>query len=213
MDYELIIFDCDGTLVNSEPLTMKLLSVMMKEIGVRQSEATLMETFAGKNMKAITDFVTSQIGPFDEQAFEEDYRNRCIDLFKEELQAIPGVIDLLRSVKTKKCIASNGPHRKMNLTLAATGIDQYFEKEHIFSAYDVQKWKPDPALIYYVLEKMDCKASGAILIEDTISGVNAGLAAGITTLAYNPEQDKELLSSDALNFSTMAEIKQYLKLG
>ena len=212
-EYKLVIFDCDGTLVNSEPLTMKLLSQMMRELGIKQSQSALMEAFAGKNMKAITDFVSSHIGPFDEKAFEEDYRLRCVHLFQEELQPIPGVIDLIKSVKTAKCIASNGPQRKMKLSLSATGIDQYFNKEHIFSAYDIQKWKPDPALIHFVLDRMKCKEPEAILIEDTMSGVNAGLTAGITTLAYNPEQDKDLLSSGALNFSTMAEIKHYLNLG
>ena len=211
-EYKLIIFDCDGTLVNSEPLTMRILSLMMRELGIERSDSALLEAFAGKNMKAITDFVSSHIGPFDENTFEEDYRQRCVQLFRKELQPIPGSIELIKSVKTSKCIASNGPHRKMKISLSATGINQYFKDEHIFSAYDIQKWKPDPALIYFALDRMKCKENEAILIEDTMSGVNAGLTAGITTLAYNPEQDQDLLSSGALNFSTMAEIKHYLNL-
>jgi len=210
MKYDLVIFDCDGTLVNSEPLTMKLLVKMMLEIGVKEDYEWLLENFAGKNMKAITDLIEDHIGPFDTEAFEEDYRTRCADLFQEELQPIAGVIDLISSIPCAKCIASNGPQRKMKLSLSCTEIDRWFHTEHIFSAYDIQKWKPDPALIHYALERMNVRASKAVLIEDTMSGVMAGLKAEVDTIAFNPKQDQKLLNSGATNFSNMEDIKQYL---
>jgi len=210
MKYDLVIFDCDGTLVNSEPLTMKLLAKMMLEIGVKEDYEWLLENFAGKNMKAITDLIEDHIGPFDTEAFEEDYRTRCADLFQEELQPIAGVIDLISSIPCAKCIASNGPQRKMKLSLSCTEIDRWFHTEHIFSAYDIQKWKPDPALIHYALERMNVRASKAVLIEDTMSGVMAGLKAEVDTIAFNPKQDQKLLNSGATNFSNMEDIKQYL---
>ena len=210
MNYDLVIFDCDGTLVDSEPLTMQLLAAMMLEIGVKEEYEELLKNFAGKNMKAITDRIEDHIGPFDAIAFEEDYRNRCVALFQEELQPIPGVKDFITSIHVAKCIASNGPQRKMKLSLSATRIDELFQAEHIFSAYDIQKWKPDPALIHYVLKKMNVSASKAVLIEDTMSGVLAGLNAEVDTIAYNPEGEKTLLESGAINFTRMEDIKQYL---
>lgn len=210
MKYDLVIFDCDGTLVDSEPLTMQLLASMMLEIGVNEEYDWLLKNFAGKNMKAITDLIEEHIGPFDAIAFEEDYRDKCVSLFKEELQPIPGVKDLISSIDVAKCIASNGPHRKMKLSLSATRIDRLFQTEHIFSAYDVQKWKPDPALIHFALRKMNVSASKAVLIEDTMSGVLAGLSAEVDTIAFNPDGEKNLLESGAINFTRMEDIKQYL---
>ena len=210
MKYDLVIFDCDGTLVDSEPLTMRLLAQMMLEIGVKEDYEWLLENFAGKNMKAITDLIEDHIGPFDALAFEEDYRTRCVSLFQQELQPISGVIDLISSIPCAKCIASNGPQRKMKLSLSSTGIDQLFHPEHIFSAYDIQKWKPDPALIHYALERMNVSASKAVLIEDTMSGVMAGQNAEVDTIAFNPEQEQKLLNSGATNFTRMEDIKQYL---
>jgi HAD superfamily hydrolase (TIGR01509 family) len=210
MNYDLVIFDCDGTLVDSEPLTMQLLAKMMLDIGVQEDYEKLLENFAGKSMKAITDLIKSHIGPFDTTAFEEEYRQRCVSLFQKELQAIPGVVDLIHSIPVAKCIASNGPHRKMNLSLSATGIDKLFQPNHIFSAYDVQKWKPDPALINYALTKMKTSEDKAVLIEDTISGVLAGLNAKVDTIAFNPNNEKVLLESGAINFTSMEDIKQYL---
>jgi len=210
MKFDLVIFDCDGTLVDSEPLTMRLLVKMMLEIGVMEEYEWLLENFAGKNMKAITDLIEDHIGPFDASAFEEDYRTRCVTLFREQLQPIAGVKDLISSIDCAKCIASNGPQRKMKLSLSATRIDRLFEADHIFSAYDIQKWKPDPALILHALAQMNVSASRAVLIEDTMSGVMAGLSAQVDTIAFNPTQEQNLLNSGALNFSNMEDIKQYL---
>ena len=146
MSYELVIFDCDGTLVDSEPVTMRLIIQMMSEKGIALSFNEAMEIFAGKNMMAITSYMSGIIGSFDHGEFEEDYRSRCIDAFNAELKAVEGAETLITNLKIPYCIPSNGPKRKMDLTLKVTGLIKYFEEEAIFSAYDIQKWKPEPDL-------------------------------------------------------------------
>ena len=211
MRYNLVIFDCDGTLVDSEPVTMKLIAQMMLEMGVSKEPSELYDMFAGKNMSFITDFVESQIGLFDKISFEQDYRKRCVTMFEQELLPIPGVKNLVQSLQVPTCVASNGPHEKMDITLAVTGLDRSFTKDRIFSAYDIQKWKPDPALINYVLDKMNCRAQDAVLIEDTMSGIQAGLNANVDTLAYNPHQIEEISQCGVMNFASMEDIKSYLE--
>ena len=127
MKYDLLIFDCDGTLVDSEPVTNRLISKMMAERGITLSPHECLTNFSGKNIMYITDYMKRFIGPFDHETFEEEYRARCLKVFDYELKGIPGVENILEKEKTRKCIASNGPRRKMEATLKITGISKFFE--------------------------------------------------------------------------------------
>ena len=211
MSYELVIFDCDGTLVDSEPVTMRLIIQMMSEKGINLSFNEAMEIFAGKNMMAITSYMSGIIGSFDHGEFEEDYRSRCIDAFNAELKAVEGAETLITNLKIPYCIASNGPKRKMDLTLKVTGLIKYFEEEAIFSAYDIQKWKPEPDLYLHAASRMSVVAHKAIVIEDTLPGLMGAINAGIQAIAYNPEQKRDLYLDSVPNFSSMDDILDYLK--
>ena len=211
MSYELVIFDCDGTLVDSEPVTMRLIIKMMLEKGIELSFNEAMKLFAGKNMIAITSYMSAIIGSFDYLEFEEDYRSRCIDVFNAELKAVEGAEALITKLKIPYCIASNGPRRKMDLTLKVTGLNKYFEDEVIFSAYDIQKWKPEPDLYLHASSCMRVVSDKAIVIEDTLPGLMGAINAGIPAIAYNPEQKSDLYIDNVLNFSSMNQIQDYLK--
>lgn len=210
MKYDLVIFDCDGTLVDSEPVTMRLICKMMQEMGIELAFNEALEDFAGKNMMHITTYMESQIGSFDKVAFEKDYRHRCIQVFKDELEIVPGVDDLIKQLPVPYCIASNGPKEKMDVTLSVTGLIDLFDPNHIFSAYDFQKWKPDPTLYQSVLAYFDCSPECAVVIEDTMPGIMGAVNAGIDTIAYNPKNEMELNQSEAKNFGSMREISNYL---
>lgn len=212
--YDLVIFDCDGTLVDSEPLTMRLMTHMMSEMGLDVGFDEAMGEFAGKNIMYITSFMEKHIGTFDHLAFEQDYRSRCLKIFDDELESVEGVEDLIKSLKVPSCIASNGPHAKMNVTLKVTSLDKYFSKNNIYSAYDILKWKPEPDLYLYALNQMNCAPQRAIIVEDTIAGLMGAVNAGIDVVAYNPLSNKELFVDGVDNFKTMQAIQDhFLNLG
>jgi HAD superfamily hydrolase (TIGR01509 family) len=172
------------------------------------------DEFAGKNIMYITSYMEKHIGRFDHHAFENDYRSRCLNIFDKELECIEGVVELIESLTVPSCIASNGPHSKMDVTLKVTSLDKYFSKETIYSAYDISKWKPDPELYLHALNKMSCDVRRAIIVEDTIAGLMGAVNAGIDVVAYNPMSKQELYVDGVLNFKTMKSIQDhFMSLG
>lgn len=209
MKYDLVIFDCDGTLVDSEPVTMRLIVTMMKERGLTLSFEDALQEFAGKNLMLINDYMEQHIGPFDHDAFEEEYRYRCLDVFDKELEIVEGVDVLIHKLKIPYCIASNGPRRKMDVTLKVTGLDKLFPIENIYSAYDIKKWKPEPDLYLYAAKHMNVEKSRAIVVEDTLPGLMGAVNGGIDVVAYNPHENQEMKIDGVPNFKHMNEIGDY----
>lgn len=210
--YELIIFDCDGTLVDSEKLTNRLIATMINEIGIPVDTESCLDLFAGKTISHITSYIKEQGVTINDQEFESSYRSRCTDLFHGELQAIPGVEELLMSLKVPYCIASNGPKKKMNVTLPASGLDKYFTEETVFSAYDIKKWKPEPTLFLHAAKQMNVHASKCLVIEDTWSGVMGAVNAKIDVLAYNPHRDARMYLDGVPNYCKMTDIQNFIEV-
>ncbi len=212
--YDLVIFDCDGTLVDTEVITAEILVKMMKEIGIPMTHEECEQHFIGKNMLAITTHIQGQLPigtAFDPSAFEKDYRQRMKIKCEESLVPLPGAIDLVFSVPCDICIASNGPREKMKVTLSITGLDAYFPEEKVFSAYDRQIWKPDPDLFIAAAEKSKIAPEKCLVIEDTIHGVIAAQKAGMDVVAVNAHNHKEEIeSSQTPMFDDLFQVKAYL---
>ncbi len=208
--YELIIFDCDGTLVDSEPLTNGLISDLINERGIEMTKARSLDLFAGKTIVHINDFIREYRSDHDDVAFEEEYRERCLEKFNAELEAIDGVKELLESLTVPFCVASNGPKVKMATTLPASGLDQYFDEKNTFSAYDINKWKPEPDLFRYAAKQMGVDYSKALVIEDTWSGVMGAINGQIDVWAYNAHLDPRVFLSGVPNFKTMSALHNNL---
>jgi HAD superfamily hydrolase (TIGR01509 family) len=209
MKYELVIFDCDGTLVDSESLTNRIIADMLTEIGIPTTAKASYDLFAGKKFSDIVLHINQQ--SIDYKAdFETEFRRRSKIVFEQELKPIPGIMDLLRNIKIPMCIASNGPRVKMAVSLKATEIKPFFPDENIFSAYDLQKWKPKPDLFLHAAKKMNTIPSKCIVIEDTISGVMGAINANMDVLAYNPHQDITMKNTSAKNFTTIASLMDYI---
>lgn len=209
-EYQLIIFDCDGTLVDSEPLTNRVISELMKDYGIHLTPVECHDRFAGKNIMVITDFISQTKSDLDVVLFEEKYRQRSKEIFNDELQSIPGAKELISDLDIPFCVASNGPKKKMKITLPAVGLDQFFTESNTFSAYDIKAWKPKPDLFLHACEEMNTHPSKALVIEDTWSGVMGAINANIDVWAYNPHGDKRLYLDQVPNFTKFYDIQHLL---
>ena len=140
------------------------------------------------------------------EEMEKHFRQEIARLFEASLQPIDGVNELLAAITTPMAVVSNGPVSKMQHSLGLTKLRDYFG-DHLYSGYDLKKWKPDPAVIYHAANSMGVSLSRCILVEDSASGVNAGIAAGIPVFYYcadrhNPAMEHPLVTT----FHAMREL-------
>ncbi len=210
-NYQLIIFDCDGTLVDSEKIACTLIASMLTEIGIPCTPEESSDLFLGTKFSDIRNHIIKHNGELPSFDFEAEYRKRSQVLFETELKPIEGVVEILEQIQIPSCVASNAPHVKMDISIPTCKLDRYFSKDRIFSAYDVQKWKPEPDLFMYACNKMGVDYQHALVIEDSFSGVMGAINANIDVLAYNPHQNKAILDLDVPNFSRMADISTELR--
>ena len=135
MKWDLVIFDCDGVLVDSEPISNGTLVNMLAEIGLPISFQESSGLFMGRSMHDIIGMVEERLGRNVPDGFLEDYYARMDEAFRRGLKPIPGVVAALDRITLPTCVASSGPHRKMRTTLGVTGLLERFEGR-IFSAAD-----------------------------------------------------------------------------
>ena len=167
------------------------------------------EEFTGGNWYTTVAFIENKIGRKLPEDFEKEYRRRSAIAFEKDLVPIDGVEDLIRSLDTDICVGSNGPKEKILPNLRITGLSQYFQNGNIFSAYDIQKWKPDPGLYLHAAEKMGYKPSDCIVVEDTIHGVKAALSAGMKVIGYGGHgRGSELSAGGAVVIDRMMDFHQ-----
>ncbi|MEZ6163888.1 MAG: HAD family hydrolase [Phycisphaerales bacterium] len=196
-DAQLIIFDCDGVLVDSEPITNRLLAQCITNAGWAIDADYSVKHFKGRNLHEIHAEVEAQIGQ-SLPTLLEDYRRICYEEFEQVgVPAIDGIHELLDALDAMhttnpaaphRCVATNAPMRKMRMTLTGSGLIQRFAHPHdparqtMFSAYQIQKWKPEPDLFLHAAATMGCEPEGCVVIEDSTSGVRAAKAAGMQVI-------------------------------
>ncbi len=208
--YDLVIFDCDGTLVNSEPITNRVVAEMMVEKGIPMTLERSVELFAGTKFYKIAQYIDDRTGPIDYAETEREFRARCKVVLEKEIEPIEGITEILDVLSVPFCVASNGPREKMEVTLEAAGIMHHFIGDRIFSAYDIQVWKPQPDLFLYAVEQMNGTKQSALVIEDTISGVMGAINAGIDVWAFCPKGDPEIATLGIPIYGDMKELKSDL---
>jgi len=131
--------------------------------------------------------------------------------FRSDLQAIEGVHSALERIDFPTCVASSGPREKILLSLELTGLLSRFT-DRIFSAYEVGSWKPDPGLFLHAASALGVKPEACVVIEDSLPGVQAGIAAGMRVYAYTPDGDPQLLAQEgAITFDSMRSLPDYLR--
>ncbi|TKI04465.1 6-phosphogluconate phosphatase [Martelella alba] len=194
-----VLFDCDGTLVDSEILCCEAYVIMLARYGVHMTLKEVIKEFKGVSLYTIIDTVKQRHTleqPVNQ--LEKDYRDEVARLFEERLQPIAGIRELLRQIIVPLAVVSNGPVNKMRHSLGLTQLLPFFQ-DRLYSGYDLGKWKPDPALIRHAATELAVETNQCILVEDSVSGVRAGIGAGIPVFYYcadphNPPIDHPLVT-------------------
>lgn len=182
---EAVIFDCDGTLIDSEGIGAQSLIEEAETLGLRFPDDEDLEAFRGRAMPTTLAILAERLGRPLPEGFEARARARMAVKFRTELKVIPGAHETLAALKPPVCIASNGPRAKMDLTLAVTGLAPFFAGR-VFSAYEVGSFKPDPGLFMHAAAVMGARPERCVVVEDSAAGIEAGLAAGMQVYALDP---------------------------
>ncbi|WP_323813131.1 HAD family hydrolase [Cellvibrio sp. NN19] len=197
----LVIFDCDGVLVDSEIISARVSSDCLKEIGVELSAETILETYRGKSVADCIRMITEELSQLDDwksltdaektergTQFWRHVQLQTLVVCEQELEPVAGVMAVLDALKEKQipfCVASNGKHEKMRMTLAKTGIMPYVQGR-VFSFEDVTRGKPAPDLFLHAAKTLNVEPTQAIVVEDSLTGIQAAVAAGMRPLGYCP---------------------------
>jgi HAD superfamily hydrolase (TIGR01509 family) len=187
MPIEAVIFDCDGTLVDSLLLNTEVLVEYLADLGIALSASDVAARFGdGRLATAIAEFETF-LGRRLPGDFVPELRRRRELAVRARLRPIEGAVDLLNALQVPIAVASNGPLRQTRLSLEVTGLVRYFSA-NVFSAYDVDAWKPDPRLFLHTAGFLGVDPSRCAVVEDGLSGIEAGIAAGMTVFALGRDE-------------------------
>ncbi|WP_394801882.1 HAD family hydrolase [Rhizobium halophilum] len=179
----LVIFDCDGVLVDSEPLSVQVLVEALSRRGVVISEDEAYERFLGRSLSTVAQILHDDFDHSIDAAFLEDLRHHLYARFRRELQPVAGIADVLDALDCEKCVASSSQPERIRLSLSLTGLLQRFEP-HIFSASMVAQGKPAPDLFLHAASSMSADPSACIVIEDSPAGIEAAQRAGMAVFAF-----------------------------
>lgn len=204
-----VIFDCDGTLVDSEYLCNLGLELMLKDLGITEDAHSLMQRFRGWKLATIITKLTEEHKLELSDNFIPAYRKVVADLFDSKLEATANVETALRQIKLPKCVASSGPIEKIKHALQLTNLGSYFA-ENIFSAYVIQSWKPEPGLFLHAAEQMGFLPEQCAVIEDSLVGIEAAERAGMKPFLYDPQCDFNKGASSCIVFHDMLELPKLL---
>ncbi|MEM9603889.1 MAG: HAD-IA family hydrolase [Pseudomonadota bacterium] len=204
---EAVIFDCDGTLVDSERLCFQATVECLAIRGITADPVYLDAEYAGCNLEDMVAEIGAQHGQLLGRECVAEISRREREIARHELQPIDGVHRALEYIRLPRCVASNAPLDKMRFSLGLTGLVGHFG-EALFSAYSVQAWKPDPTLFLHAASELGVSATRCVVVEDSLAGATAGLRAGMHTLFYNP-RDKAV-PEGCIAFSDMHHLPEVL---
>ncbi len=180
---ELVIFDCDGVLIDSERLGVKVDVIALRELGWPLSEAEVIARFVGRSDRENRAAIEAHLGRKLPDGWAEQIEARYREAFKAELTPVAGVPDALDRITLPTCVASSATHEHLRYTLGLTGLYDRFAGR-IFSADDVATGKPEPDLFLHAAEQMGATPARCVVIEDSRYGVQAARAAGMRVLAF-----------------------------
>lgn len=181
--FALVIFDCDGVLVDSERISNRVFAAMLAELGLELDLEDMFEQFVGLTMTQCLARIGEMLGHPPPPGFVADYDARTRAALAREVQPVPGIDAALARIALPCCVASNGEHAKMRTTLGATGLWPRFAGR-AYSASDVARPKPAPDVYLLAAESSGAAPADCLVVEDTPTGVAAARAAGMTVFGF-----------------------------
>ncbi len=179
--FDLVIFDCDGVLVDSERLAVRTEAEILSALGWPLTEQDVVERFVGRSATHMHREIELHLGRSID--WDAEFESRHREVFDRELVAVPGIVEALDAITTPVCVASSGSHDKMRFTLGTTGLLERFEGR-IFSVDEVAHGKPAPDVFLFAAEWLGVPHDRCAVVEDSVPGVIAGLAAGMAVFAF-----------------------------
>ena len=172
--FDLVIFDCDGVLVDSERLAIRTEAEILSRLGWPLTESEIVERFVGRSAAYMQGDIERHLGRSVD--WDAEFESRYRETFRRELVPVPGVIDALDQITASTCVASSGSHEKMEFTLGIAGLFDRFDGR-IYSVDEVERGKPAPDIFLHAASGMGVLPGRCAVIEDSVSGVTAGMAA------------------------------------
>ncbi|MGW1728758.1 HAD family hydrolase [Streptomyces sp. NPDC002306] len=213
MRYDLVIFDNDGVLVDSEPISNRLLAAYLTEIGHPTSYEDSIRDYMGSAMHRVHDLIQERTGRRLPTDFDDVFHARVFAAFERELKPVPGVVDVLETLTADGvpyCVASSGSHERIRVGHRTTGLDRWFDEGRVFSSQDVGRGKPAPDLFLYAAERMGVTPEKCVVIEDSPLGVQAAVAAGMDVYGFTAMTPAERLAGATRLFTSPAELADLL---
>jgi HAD superfamily hydrolase (TIGR01509 family) len=212
----MVIFDCDGVLVDSEKISNDVLAQMLSAEGLASTIEQARRDYQGLLLGEIADRAEARLGRRLPEGWIARYERERSEVFARELRAVPGASQLVTKVADtglKVCVASQGKLEKTRLSLELTGLRSLFADTALFSAHSVARGKPHPDLFLHAASQMEVKAASCVVIEDTPSGVTAAVCAGMRVFGYAADSDAAALgNAGARVFHSHDQLPQLLGL-
>jgi HAD superfamily hydrolase (TIGR01509 family) len=204
------LFDCDGTLVESESIMSEVLTELLSELGHTFTASDALHLFRGVRMATCLAGVEQRIARKLPADFEATFRARMTTAFHERIRPVPGALELVQQAAKPIAVVSSGPLQKIRLTLGLTGLLDYFG-DRLFSGYEIQSWKPEPDLFLYAAQRLNVHPAHCNVVEDSITGVRAALAAGMNVFAYQPHGRHPELPDHVPSVSQLWQLVPWLR--
>ncbi|WP_316013410.1 HAD family hydrolase [Roseobacter sp. HKCCA0434] len=182
MTPSLIIFDCDGVLVDSEILSAEVLIAQLARLGIEITIADVYRDFLGRSFPTVAKVMRESFATTLPHDFEQEYRARLLAEFETRLHPTDGLAEMLEGLDLPRCVATSSSPPRVARALSVTGLDRYFE--HVFTASQVANGKPAPDLFLFAAEQMGADPARTLVIEDSLPGLAAARAANMPVLRY-----------------------------
>ena len=195
-------------LVDSEKLGNDVLTEMLATYGHQISGDESKDRFRGFEFAKCLEILQQETGIRLPDSFEADFRLRMSSVFREQLQPVEGALRLVESMQVPFCVASSGPRTKIEENLRTTNLYPHFV-DKIFSAYEVNSWKPDPGLFLAAANHFEVAPRDCIVVEDSFVGVSAGIAADMTVLGLSAGANDRAVAADNRVCASLDEIHEF----
>ncbi|MET8291169.1 HAD family hydrolase [Streptomyces sp. NPDC048448] len=213
MRYDLVIFDNDGVLVDSEPISNGLLAAYLTELGHPTSYEESIRDYMGSAMHRVHDLVHERTGQRLPDDFDDVFHGRVFAAFERELRPVAGAVQVLEKLAADGvpyCVASSGSHERIRVGHRTTGLDRWFDAGRVFSSQDVGRGKPAPDLFLHAAERMGVPPHRCVVVEDSPLGVQAANAAGMDVYGFTAMTPAARLTGATRLFSDLGDLPDLL---